>query len=107
MCATNAPGRAYSDRNRPMPPPDDFQLPPFNPTFGYKPPRNILGDYHLTLDPDLIASRLGWIGRPAIGGPPVPLGATLGNGLDDSLRPALGQFSQAAGKSGGQNMQQV
>ena len=78
----------------------DFQLPPlFNQNFGYKPPRNILGDYHLTLDPDLIAAHLGWIGLPSIGGPPVRLGPTLGNGLDDSLRPALGQFSQAANKS--------
>jgi hypothetical protein len=89
-------------------PPDDFQLPPlFTRSFGFKAPRNILGDYHLTLDPDLIASRLGWIGQPAIVGPPVLLGPSLGNGLDDSLRPALGQFSQAAAKSGGQNMQQV
>jgi hypothetical protein len=85
----------------------DFQLPPlFNQSFGYKPPRNILGDYHLTLDPDLVAAHLGWIGKPTIGGPPVLLGPKLGNGLDDSLRPALGQFSQAAGKSSGQNMQQ-
>jgi hypothetical protein len=86
----------------------DFQLPPlFNQSYGYKPPRNILGDYHLTLDPDLIAAHLGWIGRPTIGGPPVLLGPTLGKGLDNSLRPALGQFSQSATKPSGQSAQQL
>jgi hypothetical protein len=86
----------------------DFQLPPlFSQSFGYKPPRNLLGDYHLTLDPDLIAAHHCWLGQPTIAGPPVLLGRMLGNGLDDSIRPALGQFSQSAAKSSGQNMQQV
>ncbi len=85
-----------------------FQLTqPFSQGFGYKPPRNILGDYHLTLDPDLIAAHMGWLGQPAIGGPPVLLGPSLGNGLDDSLRPALGQFSRSAAQSSGQSMQQL
>ncbi len=86
----------------------DFQLPPLlSQGFGYKPPRNILGDYHLTLDPALIAAHQGWVGLPAIGGPPVQLWPTMGNGLDDSLSPALGDFSRMAARSSGQSMQQL
>jgi len=77
-----------------MPPPDDNQLtPPFESGGTYRPPRNMLGDFQLKLDPITLDSRQGWLGLPAIGGPPKLLGPTLGNGLDDPLRNALGNWS--------------
>src|SRR5260221_3147565 len=80
-----------------MPPPDDFQLTaPFDNGGGYRPPRNMLGDFQLKLDPTILNARPGWLGLPAIGGPPVSLGLHLDySGLDDPLRNALGNWSTA------------
>ena len=83
-----------------MPPPD-FQLtPPFLNGGSYRPPRNMLGNFQLSLDPVILHSRQGWLGLPASGGPPKLLGYHLGNGLDDPLRNAMGKWSNAVvGKS--------
>src|SRR5262249_45911589 len=61
----------------------------------YRPPRNMLGDFQLKLDPTILQSRQGWLGLPAIGGPPVSLGLNLGSGLDDPLSNALGNWSKS------------
>ena len=78
-----------------MPPPDDVQLtPPFESGGGYRPPRNMLGDFQLKLDPTILESRQGWLGLPSTGGPPLSVGPKL-SGLDDPLSNALGNWSSA------------
>lgn len=83
-----------------MPPPDDYQLTaPFENAGGYRPPRNMLGDFQLKLDPTILESRHGWLGLPSTGGPPLSLGLKL-SGLDDPLGAALGNWStKVAGTS--------
>src|SRR5262245_5308929 len=78
-----------------MPPPDDYQLtPPFSNMGGYRPPRNMLGDFQLKLDPTILQSRQGWLGLPASGGPVLSLGLGYA-GLDDPLSNTLGNWSSS------------
>lgn len=71
-----------------------FQLTqPFSGGSGYRPPANLLGDYHLHLDPELTSTRHHWFGQSILGGPPLALWPTLGD-LDSGLRPLLGDFSR-------------
>ena len=74
---------------------------------GYQPPKNLLGDFTLKLDPLFLTSNVGWHAQRPGQPHPVSLGSLLPNGLDHALSLPLGGFSRGMAGSGTGNPGQL
>ncbi len=74
---------------------------------GYQPPKNLLGDFTLKLDPLFLASNVGWHAQRPGQPHPVSLGSLLPNNLDHVLSLPLGGFARSMAGSGTGNPGQL